>query len=185
VDTSVLSNAVGHVPTTAPAGDPGNFAIAAHRDTLFRALKDVREGDLVAVETPKRRYTYRVFSMRIVKPSEVSVLRPDGGLNGAHTENVSMGTDGAKLITLITCYPFYYVGSAPKRFIVQGEMVSQAAEPGAASPPNTRTVPKQTARTVHKPRRARGSFRLQTAAVKSTQSPPKKRRLWKRLLHVS
>ena len=119
-DADTLSRAVGHVPSTALAGHPGNFAIAAHRDTLFRALKDIRHGDLVTFESPSATYSYQVFSTKIVKPSDVSVLRPDGGLTPASVSNT--GTN--RILTMITCYPFYFVGAAPKRFIVQARLVS-------------------------------------------------------------
>lgn len=123
VDAKTLSIAVGHVPSTALAGETGNFAIAAHRDTLFRGLKDVRKGDLVTFRSPAGTYTYQVVATKIVWPSDVSVLRPDGGGVIPFTE-VSTNTQPNKLLTMITCYPFYYVGSAPKRFIVEARLVS-------------------------------------------------------------
>ncbi len=115
VDAQTLKLAVGHVPSTALPGQVGNFAIAAHRDTLFRALKDIRKGDSVTFQSPTKTYQYQVVSTEIVKPSETSVLQPEGD---------------QKLLTMITCYPFYYVGAAPKRFIVQAKLVS--ADPGPA-----------------------------------------------------
>lgn len=120
VDAKVLSVAVGHVPYTALPGDPGNFAIAAHRDTLFRALKDIRKNDVVSFQSSQGTFTYRVLATKIVKPSDVSVLRSDGGgLIAGEGQNGS-------LLTMITCYPFYYVGSAPKRFIVEGKLISRS-----------------------------------------------------------
>jgi sortase A len=110
VEQSTLSRAVGHVPTTQGPGAVGNFAIAAHRDTLFRALKDIKQGDIVTFQATSGTFDYQVTSTRIVKPTDVSVLRPDGN---------------QKLLTMITCYPFYYVGSAPKRFIVTARLVKQ------------------------------------------------------------
>ncbi|HXE11111.1 MAG TPA: class D sortase [Bryobacteraceae bacterium] len=107
VDHRTLATAVGHVPSTQAPGDIGNFAIAAHRDTLFRALKDIKIGDTVKFQAPDRTYAYQVSSTQIVKPSDVSVLRPQGN---------------QRLLTMITCYPFYYVGSAPKRFIVTAKL---------------------------------------------------------------
>jgi sortase A len=109
VDSQTLTKAVGHVPSTAQPGQLGNFAIAAHRDTLFRALKDIQPGDEVAFETTAATYTYKVASTKIVKPSDVSVLR----------------SGGESVLTMITCYPFYYLGSAPKRFIVQARLISE------------------------------------------------------------
>ena len=106
VDVRTLRGSVGHVPGTALPGDTGNAAFAAHRDTFFAPLRDVRRGDEVLVTTPAAVHRYAVVSTRIVDPSDVAVLRP---------------TDG-RTLTLVTCYPFDYVGSAPKRFIVQAEL---------------------------------------------------------------
>ena len=123
VDAKVLSLAVGHVPFTALPGQPGNFAIAAHRDTLFRALKDIHLNDSITFQTPRGTYTYRVAGTKIVTPSDVSVLRSDGGglIPGIDSHQ---GSDPPKLLTMITCYPFYYVGSAPRRFIVEARLVA-------------------------------------------------------------
>jgi len=124
VDANTLKIAVGHVPSSALPNEPGNFAIAAHRDTLFRALKDIRRNDLVTFQSPRGNYTYQVLATKIVKPSDVSVLRADGGgLIPAAMFSSDHGGPG-KLLTMITCYPFYYVGSAPKRFIVEAKLVS-------------------------------------------------------------
>ncbi len=134
VDDKILSVAVGHVPATALAGQAGNFAIAAHRDTLFRALKDIRSDDLVTFQSPDGgAYEYRVAATQIVKPSDVNILRADGGgliTGGGSTRGMP------KLLTMITCYPFSYVGSAPKRFIVEaklteGEEVQKTIAPAA------------------------------------------------------
>jgi sortase A len=122
VDANMLSVAVGHVPSTALPGQIGNFAVAAHRDTLFRGLKDIKKGDLVTFESPTGTFTYQVLATEIVKPSDVSVLRADGG--GLIP---STSSSPAHLLTMITCYPFYYVGSAPKRFIVQAKLVDHIA----------------------------------------------------------
>jgi sortase A len=118
VDDKTLSEAVGHVPSTALAGQPGNFAIAAHRDTLFRGLKDIKKDDLIRFQSEAGTFTYRVAGMKIVRPTDISVLRPDGG--GIIAEQPG---PQPKLLTMITCYPFYYVGSAPKRFIVEAELL--------------------------------------------------------------
>jgi sortase A len=120
VDAGTLSTAVGHVPSTALPGEAGNLAIAAHRDTLFRALKDIQLGDVVTFQSPQDTYTYQVEATQIVNPSDVRVLAADGGgliqqAKGAHAAQ--------PLLTMITCYPFYYVGSAPKRFIVEARLV--------------------------------------------------------------
>lgn len=108
VDTRTLRSAAGHVPGTALPGDPGNAAFAAHRDTFFARLKGVRIGDDVTVTTEAGRFHYVISTTQVVDPSDVSVLR-------ATTEPT---------LTLITCYPFDAIGSAPKRFIVTARMVN-------------------------------------------------------------
>ena len=105
VDTKTLSRAVGHVPSTALPGETGNFGVAAHRDTFFRGLRNVQKGDTIRVVTLAGVYLYRVDGMKIVWPKNVEVLDPTPD----------------RTLTLVTCYPFNYVGSAPKRFIVQAK----------------------------------------------------------------
>ena len=105
-DTSVLRSGAGHIPSTAMPDDPGgNVAIAAHRDMYFRPLRFIQPNDLILIKTPAGIHQYRVQSTRIVQPSDVSVLNGDG--------------TGERTLTLVTCYPFYFVGSAPQRFIVR------------------------------------------------------------------
>jgi sortase A len=132
VDAKVLSVAVGHVPSTALPGQAGNFAIAAHRDTLFRALKDIHDGDVITFRSSTDTYTYKVVATKIVKPTDVSVLQPDGGGVIPPTRLVSSDGQPNRLLTMITCYPFYYVGSAPKRFIVEAKLVANSD--GSARP---------------------------------------------------
>jgi sortase A len=103
VDARTLRRGVGHVPGTALPGEIGNAALAAHRDTIFRPLKDVRPGDRVLVETPRGTSEYVVRDTRIVEPTDLSVLDATGG----------------QTLTLVTCYPFNFIGSAPQRFIVR------------------------------------------------------------------
>jgi sortase A len=112
VDTHTLGHAVGHVPHTALPGDPGNVGIAAHRDTFFRNVRNIRKGDRVTMVTRKGTFEYTVDSLKIVAPTDVKVLDPT-------TEPV---------ITLVTCYPFNYIGSAPKRFIVRARQISTEAK---------------------------------------------------------
>jgi sortase A len=102
-DSSILDHGVGHVDTSALPGQPGNVVLAAHRDTFFRSLRNIRKGDLVTVTTESGPRTYQVDSTEVVKPTETSVLDPTA----------------KPTLTLITCYPFYYVGHAPRRFIVR------------------------------------------------------------------
>ena len=134
VDDRTLSTAVGHVPSTSLAGEPGNFAIAAHRDTLFRALKDIQKDDVITFESAQRTYKYQVAATRIVKPSDVSVLRPDGGnvMSDRHQDD--------RLLTMITCYPFYFVGSAPNRFIVEAKLIPEASSLATAVQPEEKTT---------------------------------------------
>ena len=114
VDDTTLSRAVGHVPYTALPGQKGNVGLAAHRDSYFRELRGVRDGDLIRLITPKGTFEYHVESLKIVFPTNVEVLDP--------TPNPSL--------TLVTCYPFNYVGHAPKRFIVRARQI-QTPVPGA------------------------------------------------------
>jgi sortase A len=127
VDDATLRRSAGHVPSTALPGDVGNFSIAAHRDTLFRPLKDIRVGDEVQFDTPQKNLVFRVVSTRIVKPTDVSVLAPQGD---------------SRLLTMITCYPFYYLGSAPKRFIVTAQL---EPETGAVAAPHVPAAPEPAA----------------------------------------
>jgi len=107
VDPLTLRRGAGHIPGTALPGQPGNSGISAHRDTYFRALRNIKQQDLITITTPLGDFLYRVVSTRVVDPSEYTVLDP-----------------GEKqILTLVTCYPFYFIGSAPSRFIVRAERV--------------------------------------------------------------
>jgi sortase A len=107
---STLSHAVGHIPSTILPGQSGNVGLAAHRDTFFRPLKDVRLNDIVTLTTLGIQYRYRVVSTRVVAPTEISVLRNDN--------------NNDEVLTLVTCYPFYFLGSAPDRFIVRAKRIT-------------------------------------------------------------
>ena len=107
-DARTLRLAVGHIPGTALPGDGGNVGLAAHRDTFFRRLGDIRPGDQVRVTTPEGTFVYRVEGTRVVEPTDVWVLDP--------TQQPSL--------TLVTCYPFRFVGAAPQRFIVRAQLVT-------------------------------------------------------------
>jgi sortase A len=103
-----LRRAVGHIAGTSLPGQPGNVGIAGHRDTFFRPLRNVQENDIITFTTLGGEYRYRVVSIRVVSPDNVAVLSPDG----------------TEILTLVTCYPFYFVGSAPERFIVRAARVT-------------------------------------------------------------
>ena len=107
VGPQTLRVALGHVPGTSLPGQPGNVAIAGHRDTFFRSLRKIAICDEVSVETTARTYYYQVRSFEVVDPRNVNALR-------FHNKNE---------LTLITCYPFSYIGPAPKRFVVHAEPV--------------------------------------------------------------
>jgi sortase A len=102
-----LQHSVGHIIGTALPGQPGNVGLAGHRDSFFRPLRDIRVGDFIALTTPGGDFRYRVDSTRIVTPDDVSVL----------------DSDSHQILTLVTCYPFYFVGAAPSRFIVRAERI--------------------------------------------------------------
>jgi sortase A len=101
-DELTLNRAVGHIPGTAAPGEPGNIGIAGHRDGFFRGLKDVQAGDELRLETVSGTVSYEIRDMTVVEPERVDVLDPTA----------------EPTLTLVTCYPFYFVGSAPQRFIV-------------------------------------------------------------------
>ena len=100
---AMLRVAVGHVPGTARPGKAGNIALAAHRDTFFRGLGELRPGDIIRLTVPGKQYVYSVTFSDVVGPDETWVLGPT-----SH-----------EALTLITCYPFHFIGPAPKRFVVR------------------------------------------------------------------
>ena len=103
----VLRRAAGHIVGTALPGQPGNVGIAAHRDSFFRPLRNIKAGDVITLTTPGGEFRYRVASTSIVRPDDVTVL----------------DSDRHEILTLVTCYPFYFVGPAPDRFIVRAERI--------------------------------------------------------------
>jgi sortase A len=108
IDTTTLRRAVGHIPGTALPGQSGNVALSGHRDTFFRPLKDLRIKDEIRFSTLSGDFDYEVESLTVVGPNDVGVL-------AASHENV---------LTMVTCYPFFYVGAAPKRFVVRARQVA-------------------------------------------------------------
>ena len=98
----------GHIPDTAYPGAPGNSGLAAHRDTFFRKLRNVRKDDLIQFTTRSQTISYRVASTAVVSPSDTDVLLPTS----------------REMITLVTCFPFTYIGPAPKRFVVHAVRTS-------------------------------------------------------------
>jgi sortase A len=106
-DARTLRRAVGHIPGTPLPGQRGNVAITGHRDTFFRPLRNIRKDDEIKLTTLSGSYRYWVDSINVVEAEDTEVL-----------EN----SDDA-ILTLVTCYPFYYVGPAPKRFIVRAHRI--------------------------------------------------------------
>ncbi len=108
IDDMTLQKAAGHFPNTSLPGEHGNVAIAGHRDTFFRGLRNIRENDEIIVTTFSGTYSYQVDSTKVVSAKNIAVL-----------ENTNGDT-----LTLVTCYPFNFVGPAPKRFIVFAHKVN-------------------------------------------------------------
>jgi sortase A len=106
-DSGTLRVAVGRIPETADPGQKGNIVLAGHRDSFFRPLKGIRDGDEIELVTPTGNYRYSVQWTQVVNPTETRVLQPTRD----------------KSLTLVTCYPFHYIGPAPQRFIVRARQI--------------------------------------------------------------
>ncbi|MGA3026173.1 MAG: class D sortase [Bryobacteraceae bacterium] len=115
-DEATLAKAVGHLPSSALPGARGNVALAGHRDTFFRPLREIRISDRIVFATLHGTFEYRVEALSIVGPGDVSVLQ----------------ASAEPTLTLVTCYPFHYIGSAPQRFIVRARQTVPAM-PGPAT----------------------------------------------------
>ena len=107
VDGRTLRHALGHIPGTPLPGQQGNVAIAGHRDTFFRGLRNIRKDDEITLTTLNGTYRYRVDSTQVLAPEHTEVL----------------DDSGEAILTLVTCYPFYFVSSAPKRFVVRAHRI--------------------------------------------------------------
>ena len=118
-----LNRGAGHIPGTALPGTTGNIAITGHRDGFFRPLKDVAPGDMIELDTSTpngtRTLHYKIQSLRVVFPNDTSVLN-----------NTASPT-----LTLITCFPFYFVGAAPQRYIVQAALIDAPVTPASSASP--------------------------------------------------
>lgn len=108
----VLRRGVGHLPETPMPGEWGNVALAGHRDTFFRSLRQVRTGDVIILRTIGGAFEYRVESIRVVPPMDIGVLK----------------SSSRRELTLVTCFPFNYVGAAPNRYIVRAFEVGPLTE---------------------------------------------------------
>ena len=116
-DARTLQLAIGHIAGTALPGAPGNMGLAAHRDTFFRRLREINPGDVIRLVAVEGIYTYVVDSTQIVDPDDLWVLNP--------TPEPSL--------TLVTCYPFTYIGDAPERFVVKARLAPSLPAPGHLS----------------------------------------------------
>lgn len=122
VEYGDLKLAAGHIPGTALPGEQGNIGIAGHRDTFFRPLRFIRKDDLISLTTLHGTYRYRVVATKIARPDDVQVLYPTR----------------CDTLTLVTCYPFDFVGPAPRRFIVRAELcLPQISSGGGRRPAHT------------------------------------------------
>jgi sortase A len=110
-DDATLARGAGHIEDTPFPGQPGNIGIAGHRDTTFRAVRNLHVGDPLELTTSDWIYRYLITKAFIVEPEDVYVLDPGDG----------------PMLTLVTCYPFTYVGHAPHRYILQAALVDQVA----------------------------------------------------------
>lgn len=121
-DDEVLRRAVGHLRHTSLPGEGGHIALAGHRDTFFRPLEGIELGDRISVEAPGSSEVYEVEWFRIIDPSELWVLEDPG----------------YPALTLITCYPFRFVGNAPQRFVVRARRIDSSAIADRATTPPPR-----------------------------------------------
>ncbi len=117
VDEVTLNRAIGRIGGTAQLGEVGNMGLAGHRDGFFRSLKDIQVGDVIHLDTLSDTYRYVVDDLSIITPDEISVLGPTS----------------EQTLTLVTCYPFYFVGSAPQRFIVRATLLPDRDDPAHSS----------------------------------------------------
>jgi sortase A len=116
-DRITLNRGAGRIPGTAQPGEQGSIGISAHRDGFFRGLKDIQLGDQIELAVPAQKFVYTVDNISIVRPSD-SVLR----------------ARPRPSLTLVTCYPFYFVGDAPERYIVQASLTNSEQESSELDP---------------------------------------------------
>jgi sortase A len=123
-DELTLNRGVGHIADTARPDEEGNIGIAGHRDGFFRVLKDISSGDTIELQTTRATDHYIVDQIVLVRPDDVSVLQPGS----------------VRSLTLVTCYPFYFIGSAPQRYIVHASIAgSDRTEEGRVAEPRLYT----------------------------------------------
>lgn len=153
-DTDTLRLGVGRVKNSAFPSESGNVVLAGHRDTFFRSLREIRKGDRISLRTPEGTFPYTVDWTEVVNPTDTSVISPTR----------------APALTLVTCYPFYYVGSAPQRFIVRAlpaEATNSAAPPVELTPrrPSPFDAPSHRATPAPKPAKVNAAIAVAAPAV--------------------
>jgi sortase A len=158
-DARTLRLAVGYIPGTALPGDPGNLGLAGHRDTFFRKLRDINPDDEIRIVTEDGVFTYHVERTTIVMPEDVWVLNPTN----------------YPTLTLVTCYPFNYIGSAPKRFIVRAALATtqpsaRSTLSSAADATATRTATGARGASLASATRARGASAVGLASPSATST---------------
>jgi sortase A len=190
VEPRTLRRAVGHIPDTALLGSEGNVGLAGHRDTFFRKLRDVRVGDEIVLTSLDGRTRYLVRETRVVEPGETWVIEPTGRAS----------------VTLVTCYPFQFIGAAPQRFVVRADRLDEpllmarsgpaiipiSVEGAASATTNSRTVSKRAAvksfdagsRRAPRARAKATSRDAKREAQVKAKAPRQKRGFWKRLFSV-
>ena len=129
-DDKTLRLGVGRVPETAEPGSTGNVVLAAHRDTLFRPLRGIHPGDEITITTPKGTFRYTVDWMEVVNPENTEPLK----------------STPEPALTLVTCYPFHYIGPAPQRFIVRARQASSPETDAHSTPSPTISASASTAK---------------------------------------
>lgn len=176
-DARTLRRAVGHIPGTSLPGEDGNAGFAAHRDTFFSRLKDIRRQDEISFTSPDGVHKYVVQETRVVEASEVAVLDPTP----------------VAMMTLVTCYPFNYIGAAPQRFVVRAVRQDVAATTGVVATAATvrpATVAVRQTKTFAKridiPKgRVSAPRRVKTAAAAKASSPRPKQNGFARLFKAA
>ena len=157
-DDQTLRLGVGRVPETAEPGSAGNVVLAAHRDTLFRPLRGIRPGDDISITTPKGTFRYTVDWTEVVNPENIEPLKS--------TPQPSL--------TLVTCYPFHYIGPAPQRFIVRARQASQPESEAKVQPPPPVLANASTAKLRTPLRATRVSYSPRPKLVKVVGQSPKR-----------
>jgi LPXTG-site transpeptidase (sortase) family protein len=156
VDQGTLRRAAGHLPGTAFPGETGNVVVAAHRDTFFRPLNAIRPGDSLRFVTPDGEFRYVVFALDVVEPASTDVLEAGDGHQA----------------TLITCYPFGYVGPAPRRLVVRASLAETRARADGAL--RDRRLAEDVEGSEKPPQQQEDEYRAEAAASELLRAPARR-----------